>query len=139
MPPCVFFVATSRRVTVWCATFLFFFLTASSCATEGGVPADEGNCVLLRRLFTKTPILYTTKIKTLGCHFSEVGAGGIFTQRLKKIVFWTIQSCFILVWKILAIILGFRRPPLEVCTASKDLNLKYNLRKIINFGFARKP
>ena len=42
----VFFRATSRCDTFWCATFFFCF-TTGSCTTKGGVPADEGNFVLL--------------------------------------------------------------------------------------------
>ena len=41
-----FFVAQPAGVPTWDVPPAFFFVASSKCATEGGVPADEGNCVL---------------------------------------------------------------------------------------------
>ena len=44
VPPLLFSSSTSRWANLRCA-ICFFFVAPSKCATEGGVPADEGNCV----------------------------------------------------------------------------------------------
>ena len=45
VPPLLFSSSTSRCANLRCAT-CFFFVAPSKCATEGGVPANEGNCVV---------------------------------------------------------------------------------------------